>query len=94
MSLGQLIRERRLSTGLTQGQVAAKVGISKPYLSTVETGRAKNPPTDRVLRSLETALGFTKGQLTRLAHLARTPVDVRLEHEQLEADIQKLRRLL
>ena len=94
MSIGDIVRRRRQQSGLTQEQVADQVGISKPYLSNIETGKAKNPPTDRVLRSLELTLSFEANELTKLAHFARTPVDVRQEHEFLEAELQKLRGVL
>ena len=87
MSLSEIVRKRRGELGLTQDQVAARAGISKPYLSNIETDRTKNPPTDKVLVALERVLEFERGQLTRLAHLARTPADVRQEHEMLEADV-------
>ena len=91
MSLGDILRQRREDKRLTQEQVAAAAGISKPYLSNIETGKAKNPPTDSVLGGLERALGFADGELTRMAHLVRTPADVRHEHEMLQAQVHKLR---
>ncbi|HOD79894.1 MAG: LexA repressor [Planctomycetes bacterium ADurb.Bin126] len=94
MSLGGIIRERREQQGMTQDQVSAQAGISKPYLSNIETGRSRNPPTDRVLRSLERVLNFKPGDLIRLAHLDRTPSDVREQYELLEAQVKKLRGLL
>jgi len=94
MSIGDIVRRRRQQLGLTQEQVADQGGISKPYLSNIETSKAKNPPTDRVLRSLERTLAFEADELTKLAHFARTPVDVRQEHELLEAELQKLRSVL
>ncbi|MCK4602700.1 MAG: helix-turn-helix domain-containing protein [Phycisphaerae bacterium] len=94
MSLGTIIRQRRRQLGLTQDQVPARAGISKPYLSNIETGKTRNPPTDGVLRLLENALGFPGGELRKLAHLARMPIDVREEHELLEAELQKLRSVL
>jgi len=94
MSLGQIVRQRREQRDLTQDQAALQIGISKPYLSNIETGKAKNPPSDAVLTALEKALGFPPGQLRRLAHLARTPIDVRHEHELLEAEVQKLRSVV
>ena len=94
MSLGQIVRQRREELGLTQDRLVARVGISKPYLSNIETGRAKNPPADRVLDALEKALDLPGGQLSRLAHLARTPADIRKEHELLEAKVRKLRAVL
>ena len=94
MSLGQIIRQRRKEMGLTQDQVSARVDITKPYLSNIETGRVKNPPTDGVIVALERALNFPAGQLLKLAHLARTPPDVRDEHEQLSAEVERLRSVL
>ncbi len=94
MSLGEVIRRRREELGLTQDQVAPRVGISKPYLSNIETDRVKNPPSDGVLRKLERALEFAQGELRRIAHLVRTPLDVRQEHEQLSAEVKKLRGVL
>ncbi len=94
MNIGAIIRRRREELGLTQDQVSEQAAISKPYLSTIETGRAKNPPTDGVLRALERVLGFGAGELTKLAHLARTPADVRDEYERKDAQIQKLRSVL
>jgi phage repressor protein C with HTH and peptisase S24 domain len=94
MSLGEIIRKRRGELHLTQDQVAEQAGISKPYLSNIETGKARNPPTDRVLRALEHTLGFPSSELTKLAHMARTPVDVRQEHEVLGAEVTKLRSVL
>jgi phage repressor protein C with HTH and peptisase S24 domain len=53
------------------------VGISKAYLSLIETGRLANPPADDKLRRIEAFLGFGKGELLHEAHLARTPRDIR-----------------
>ena len=94
MSLGEIIRQRREELKLTQDRLAGQAGISKPYLSNIETGKAKNPPTDGVLKALEKALGFLSGQLIRLAHLARTPADVRDQQELMEAELIKLRGVL
>jgi phage repressor protein C with HTH and peptisase S24 domain len=58
-------------------ELAGRTGISKPYLSLIETGRVPNPPSDEKLRKLEQTLGFTAGELITQAHLQRTPRDVR-----------------
>lgn len=94
MNLGEIIRQRRESLGLTQDQVAVRADISKPYLSNIETGRAKNPPTDGVLEALERALDLESGQLLHIANLLRTPMDIRKELEQRTLLIRKLRRLV
>jgi repressor LexA len=75
--LGTKIRRRRRALGLSLDKVAALSGISKPYLSLIETGRYADPPSDAKLRGLERALEFTPGELLSQAHLMRTPADVR-----------------
>jgi len=75
--LGPKIRRQRRRMGFTLDELAEKTGISKPYLSLIETGRVTNPPSDEKLRRLEQALAFTPGELITQAHLQRTPRDVR-----------------
>ena len=75
--LGTKLRRHRRRLGFTLDELAGKTGISKPYLSLIETGRVPNPPSDEKLRRLEQALGFTTGELVSQAHLQRTPRDVR-----------------
>lgn len=43
---------------------------------------------------MEEVLGFEDGELKRLAHLARTPLDIRREHDELAAQVRQLRALL
>src|SRR5207253_9928628 len=76
-TLGTKLRSYRRRMGLTLDELAGRTGISKPYLSLIETGRVPNPPSDEKLRRLEQTLGFTSGQLLTQAHLQRTPRDVR-----------------
>src|SRR6185503_3630413 len=76
-TLGAKIRKQRRRLGLTLDELAAKTGISKPYLSLIETGRVPNPPSDEKLRKLEKTLEFIPGELLTQAHLQRTPGDVR-----------------
>src|SRR5947209_3261051 len=75
--LGAKIRRQRRRLGLTLDELSGKTGISKPYLSLIETGRVPNPPSDEKLRRLEQVLGFAPGELLSQAHLQRTPRDVR-----------------
>ncbi|MHC4474746.1 MAG: XRE family transcriptional regulator [Planctomycetota bacterium] len=94
MSLGQIIRDKRELLDLTLDEVAAKIGFSKPYLSTIETGRVNNPPSDALLKKLERALKFERGKLLYLAHMERVPPDIRQKYESAEAENEKLRRLI
>jgi repressor LexA len=75
--MGPKIRRQRLRLALTQDELASRAGMSKPYLSLIETGRVANPPSDQKLRNLEQALGLSTGELVCLAYLQRTPLDVR-----------------
>jgi SOS-response transcriptional repressor LexA len=81
--LGPKLRRKRLRLGLTLDDLAGRAGISKPYLSLIETGRVPNPPSDEKLRRLEQVLGFAPGELVTQAHLHRTPRDVRAVLEKL-----------
>ncbi len=94
MSLGQIIRNKREQMDLTLDEVSNKVGFSKPYLSTIETGKVKNPPSDELLTKLERVLEFDSGLLLHIAHMERMPSDVRGEYESREAENQKLREYL
>jgi phage repressor protein C with HTH and peptisase S24 domain len=84
--LGTKLRRQRRRLGLTLDELAGRTGISKPYLSLIETGRVTNPPSDEKLRRLEQSLGFTTGELLSQAHLQRTPRDVRVMLHKLMQD--------
>jgi phage repressor protein C with HTH and peptisase S24 domain len=94
MSLGQIIRKKRERLNLTLDEVSTRVGFSKPYLSTIETGKVKNPPSDELLAKLEKALEFEPGLLLHIAHMEKIPPDIRQEYESTEAENKKWRRLV
>jgi phage repressor protein C with HTH and peptisase S24 domain len=94
MSLGQIIRNKREELNLTLDEVSHRVSFSKPYLSTIETGKVKNPPSDELLERLERVLQFESGQLLHIAHLERMPSDIRGDYESREAENQKLRNIV
>ena len=86
MSLGNILRQKREKLGITLDELARLTDYSKPYLSTVETGKVKNPPSDELLVRLEQHLKFDKGYLLHMAHMERVPADIKhaLEHNQAE----------
>jgi phage repressor protein C with HTH and peptisase S24 domain len=94
MSLGKIIRNKREELGLTLDEVSGRVGFSKPYLSTIETGKVNNPPSDELLRKLERVLKFEAGLLLYMAHIDRLPPDVRERYESSEAENKKWRQLV
>ena len=84
--MGVKLRRQRRRLGLTLDELAGRTGISKPYLSLIETGRVPNPPSDEKLTKLEQTLGFKTGELLTQAHLHRTPRDVRAMLSKLLAE--------
>ena len=94
MPLGQILRKRRESMDLTLDEVAFSTGFSKPYLSTIETGRVNNPPRDKLLDKLETVLKFEKGLLRYIAHVEGMPSDVREDYENINAQNRKFKKII
>src|SRR4051794_41974510 len=62
-ALGPKLRRQRRRLGLTLDELAGRTGISKPYLSLIETGRVPNPPSDEKLVRLGEALGLPSGEV-------------------------------
>lgn len=93
-SLGAMIRERRLTLGLTLGALADRARIAKGYLSQIETGVRENPPSDEIVRRLESALGFPVGQLAQIAAWHRVPDDVRTEFAAHRKAARRLRQIM
>jgi len=55
------IRELREAAGMTQGELAGRAGVSRPYLSNVENGAAE--PTVKKAAAIARALGVTVDEL-------------------------------
>jgi len=94
MALGKIIRQKREEIGLTLDDVSRRTNYSKPYLSTIETGRVKNPPADELLAKLEKLLGFDQGLLLHIAHMEKLPADLREAFEQSQAENRHWRALM
>jgi len=94
MSLGQIIRNKREELDLTLDEVSSKVGFSKPYLSTIERGIVKNPPSDELLTKLEKILDFEPGLLLHIANMERMPNDIRQKYESTQAENQRWRQII
>ena len=62
--IGKRIRALRTQAGLTQDELAAKVGVSRVYIAQMETGKQDNP-TLKVLRALAKALRVDVAKLIR-----------------------------
>ncbi len=76
-ALGAALRRRREDRGLTLDTLAAATGISKPYLSNIETARLVGPPSEEKLRVLAHALELPTDALLLAADWLRTPATIR-----------------
>lgn len=65
MTIGAVIKILRASAGLSQQELAARVGVSASFLSLLE--RDKREPTVRVLRGIGNTLGIPPGVLVAAA---------------------------
>lgn len=75
----RLLRDARLRAGLTQAQLAVRLGVSQAAVAKLERPGA-NPTVD----TLDRALWATGHQLTFAAHPRRPGVDESLIRRQLE----------
>ena len=66
-SLGDYLREQRVSARLSLRQLAAQAGVSNPYLSQIERGLRR--PSAEVLQQLAKALRISAEQLSLRAGL-------------------------
>ncbi|WP_067925463.1 helix-turn-helix domain-containing protein [Alicyclobacillus shizuokensis] len=64
---GKWLKALREEQGLTLTQLADKVGYSNPYLSQIETGKKKNPPSPELLAKLAEHLGVRYSDMLRMA---------------------------
>ncbi len=70
--VGTVLRQLRLSRGLTLVEVARRAGCAKSYVSAIECGRQASP-RPRMLRLLERAVDAPAGLLARAAWLQAEP---------------------
>ncbi|MBI2850852.1 MAG: helix-turn-helix domain-containing protein [Chloroflexi bacterium] len=87
-SFNKRLRELREKAGLSQNELASRVGISFTYLSKIENG-VRPPPSEKVILKLAEALGCAKDDLMTLA--GRVPSDVAgiLKNQELRQSIRK-----
>lgn len=66
MMFGQRLRELRKERGISQKELAKKVGIDFTYLSKIETG-SMDPPSEKTILALAKALNADSDELLVLA---------------------------
>jgi len=70
------LRDARKRAGLNQIELAERVGLTGSYISVLES-RKKPPPSDKVLSRLARALDVPEGDMIEVAHLDKSPDDIR-----------------
>jgi transcriptional regulator with XRE-family HTH domain len=65
-TLGQVVKQRRLALGLTQRELAERLGVKPNHITHLEAGRLR--PSLSLLAILAEALGLQKEPLFLLAH--------------------------
>jgi transcriptional regulator with XRE-family HTH domain len=81
LTLGAAIRRLRHTAGLSQRELALRVGVKNTYLSHIEADRRE--PTMRVLRQIATALHLPPGLLLSIMLVVELPDEDRLVYEML-----------
>lgn len=65
ISLGALLRMHRLALGLTQAEVADRIGMGRANYTHVENGRRKEPLTPQQVEAAERLLGISAWTMLR-----------------------------
>lgn len=66
VEFSELLKELRVQRGLTITELAEKSGVSRPYLSQLESGK-KNVPSVKVINDIANALEINNIELARMA---------------------------
>lgn len=66
MELGDLIKKQRTAQGMTQRELAARVGVNFTYISKIETGNYETPPSLALLRLISYTLLIDPVELQRV----------------------------
>lgn len=78
MTLGQSVKARRTALGMTQADLASKVGVGVPWVSKVESGR--ETPSERGTAHFAAVLGLDPVELLLASGRVPTLVADRLRH--------------
>ena len=85
----EYLRDARKRAGMNQIELAERVGLTGSYISVLE-GRKKPPPSDKVLRRLADALEVSEDEMIEVAHLDKSPDDIRDRIRALDRSLHKL----
>ncbi|MFZ3589650.1 helix-turn-helix domain-containing protein [Bacillus sp. DJP31] len=98
---GKKIKDLRIRRGISLTELSKISGVSKSYLSFIESGKQKNPSIE-VLEKLANALGVDVHSLIskdvymqdELLYLDKEVIELALEMSRAKIDKEKLRKLI
>lgn len=90
-NFAKALRQARLRAGLSQAELAVRVGLTGSYISQLESGQ-RRPLIPRRVETLCKALGIASGPLQEAAALERSSPTIRQKLEGVDRDRAKLRR--
>lgn len=61
LQTGLRLQRARIERGITQSELAARVGITQPQLSDIEAGKGRKGPAHAIVRRIEIELGLDEG---------------------------------
>ena len=97
LEAGQLVRAARINAGLTQVELAQRLGVEQPRVSAIEAGRGRDGPSYALLKRIfaaceipwfipDTAMSFMSSAEPAAVMLAEEAVVVMLAEEEEEAN--------
>jgi transcriptional regulator with XRE-family HTH domain len=86
-----VLKRARTKAGISQKQLAEKIGLTGSYISQLESG-ARRPPRPIVVKKLAKALDVREERLQELAALERSPPGVRKRLEKMNKERGLVRR--
>ena len=82
-SLAEMVRQARLSKGMTQRQLSRALGMSEGYVGHLESGRFR--PNIETLKSLSKALGLVYGEIAvKSGYITRNEFESPIDDRQLK----------
>ncbi len=93
VGVGRLMASRRRQLGLSLSDLADVVGVTKSYLSSIETHKRPYAPSEDLVAKLEDALRLSRGEMLKLAQWQATPPEVRQTVERLTEQQRAARRV-